>query len=274
MSPHATSMETLQDFKQQSEQYWKIIEKQRKIIQSLQKTLTSLTTENEQLTKKNKELEAYNPKLDVKSVTHHSLSVETNIPVLPPRSPYRVHQEQPKRPPVLSLSLSNHRKASSPLSPQSTTSSASFEYPSITSPKRGTTRRSSVSPSGTTSRHKKRESQHERIIMKASKSEPCTPVKPCTPRFDSLMMPQQNETNNPPVLTNLSNIRVKVISSSNYIDGKKKEFPLFIIGVIQKKENYEIWRIEKNLMDILNLDSQVRMNYFYYVLCHFNILSC
>ncbi|GAA5813470.1 hypothetical protein MFLAVUS_006948 [Mucor flavus] len=254
MSPHATFIENSQNFKQQSEQYWKIIEKQRKIIQTLQKSLSSITSENEQLIKKNQELEASMP--DVKNVAH--LSFEPSIPVLPPRSPYRVHRDQPKRPPVLQLSVSNHHKITSPLSPQSVSSNVSFEYPAVPSHKRGTTRRSSVSPNGTAFRHKKRESQHEKIVMKASKSEPSTPVKPCTPRFESLMMPQLNDQNAPPVLTNLSNIRIKVISSSNHIDARGKEFPLFIIGIIQKKENYEIWRIEKNLIDILNLDSQLK----------------
>lgn len=218
----------MQDFKEQHDQYWKIIEKQRQIIQSLQKTLTQLTTENEQLVKKNKE---YLTQLD--NVVHHPLSVlEPILPVPPPRSPYRVHHEQ-KRPPVLHLAMSNHRVVANPSPP--------------------TSRRSSLSPNG-----KKRESQFEKnIMLKSSKSEPSTPIKPRTPRFESLMMPYQNETNLP-VLSNLANIQINVMNSSIHIDEKGKEVPLFTIGVIQQKDSYEIWRIEKTLTDFLNLDAHVR----------------
>lgn len=217
----------LQDFKEQNDQYWKIIEKQRKIIQTLQKTVTQLNAENEHLVKKNKE---YLTQLD--SVVHHPLSVlEPNLPVPPPRSPYRVHHEQ-KRPPVLQLKTSNYRVVTIPSPPNS--------------------RRSSLSPNG-----KKRESQLEKhIILKSSKSEPSTPNKPCTPRFESLMMPNQNETKFP-VLSNLSHLRFDVVNSSIHIDEKGKEVPLFTIVIIQQKGNYEIWRIEKNLNDFLNLDAHV-----------------
>ncbi|KAG2203308.1 hypothetical protein INT47_000228 [Mucor saturninus] len=219
----------LQDFKEQNDRYWKIIEKQRKIIQNLQKTVTQLTAENDHLQKKNKE---YLTQFD--SVAHHPLSVvEANLPVPPPRSPYRVHKEQ-KRPPVLQLKTSNHRVVSIP-------------SPTIS-------RRSSLSPNG-----KSRTSHLDKQrTLKSSKSEPSTPIKPRTPRFESLMMSNQQTKITTPVLSNFSNIQFNVVNSSIHIDEKGKEVPLFTIGIIQLKENYEIWRIEKNLNDFLNLDAHLK----------------
>lgn len=222
----------LQHFKEQNNHYLKVIEKQRKVIHNLQKTVAQLTAENDYLAKKNKE---YLTQFD--SVAHHPLSViESNLPVPPPRSPYRVHKEQ-KRPPVLQLKTSNHRVSADPLPPIS--------------------RRSSLSPKG-----KSRLSQLDKHkILKSSKSEPSTPIKPCTPRFESLMMSDRSEIITP-VLSNLSNLQFNVVNSSIHIDDKGKEVPLFTIGIIQRKENFEIWRIEKNLNDFLKLDAHVRLYFF------------
>jgi hypothetical protein len=136
MTAHvASSIQTIQEFKQQNDHYWKIIEKQRLIIQTLQKTLANLSNENEYLLKRNKQLECSSftaatvhrtPGFDSAHVTHHhplaEISVETNnattsaiaapatvaevaavanTPVPPPRSPYRVnHHNQHEKPPV------------------------------------------------------------------------------------------------------------------------------------------------------------------------------
>lgn len=142
----SNEIQTIQEFKQQNDHYWKIIERQRLIIQTLQKTVDNLSNENEFLVKRNKELESSmtkpqaiypTPGFDSSAhVTHHLLtaeiSVETNnnnnsaaapaattiTPIPPPRSPYRVNHhnqqhekgllEMPKRPPVLKLATSNH----------------------------------------------------------------------------------------------------------------------------------------------------------------------
>jgi hypothetical protein len=179
---------------------------------------------------------------------------------------------------------------SSPLSLTSAGSSSidnrpSFEVCSDYSYKYSTPRRSSSSPTHRTivavttinenqeyPRRNRRDSAHQYesnsnghldiVNNSNSKSEPSTPV-PRTPRFDSLM-----PNHEPTVLSNLSNIQVKVVSSSVNTDEKGKEYPVFVIGIEQKDGLHnEIWRIEKSLADMNQLDAKV--NYLSYFLFSF-----
>lgn len=95
-----------------------------------------------------------------------------------------------------------------------------------------------------------------------SKSEPSTPVKPRTPRYDSLMAcgAQTSSDRNmleTTILSNLSNISVKIINSSLQLDEKGKDVYVYTISIIQKHDSAEVWRIQKTFQDLLVLDAKV-----------------
>lgn len=331
MTTHCGINETmyLEEVKQQNEQYWKIIEKQRTIIHTLQKSLSNLTSENEYLIKRNRELEDAAPVIpvvDSAGVTLHPTTIEiasNATPVPPPRSPYRVNQgttqnahdtngnvkfgqnntahtlvDVPKRPPFLKLAKSNHsplysravkdvntneflnkdyqitpgKIASNPSSPLSIISTGSSSvgnrpsFESIDSPgKQMTPTKASASPkispvSSDRGHHHnnilQRNDKNAHGITSSNPSEPSTPIIPRTPRFDSLMTRDAHAEVPPTTLSNLSNIRVQVISSSVATDEKGKEYSVFVIGILDDLD-HEIWRVQKTLADIFHLDAKV-----------------
>lgn len=330
MTTHCGINETmyLEEVKQQNEQYWKIIEKQRTIIHTLQKSLSTLTSENEYLIKRNRELEDAAPVIpvvDSAGVTLHPTTIETasnTTPVPPPRSPYRVNQgtthnahdtnggvksgqnntvhalvDIPKRPPFLKLAKSNHsplysravkdvntnefsnkdyqitpgKIASNPSSPLSLTSTGSSSvgnrpsFESIDSPgKQMTPTKASTSPkispiTNDRSHHRNNISHDKNVhgVTSNNLSEPSTPIKPRTPRFDSLMTRNGYTEAPPATLSNLSNIRVRVVSSSVATDEKGKEYSVFVIGILDDLD-HEIWRVQKSLADIFHLDTKLK----------------
>jgi hypothetical protein len=321
-------IQTITDYKQQNEQYLKIIEKQRAIIKSLQQSVTQLSNENEALVKKNKELEASKPVglpgFDSTNVTHQTITEITakkelsyrkeavamvtasTLPVPPPRSPYRVNQtsvhpldcsrnnnqavvDLPKRPPVLKLAVSNHallqsRSAkdtadivsqdylnspnkqipSNPSSPHSSISSTN-DRPSFDSDHSSTSSTKYSAQASIPSPARSETIGHavDTVTAIKSKSEPSTPVKPRTPRYDSLMTQSSSDKSmlETAILSNLSSISVKVLHSSLEIDEKGKDTYVYTIGIIQKSDSSEIWRIQKTLQDLLVLDAKVRYNF-------------
>lgn len=369
MTPRSPAWEiqAITDYKQQNEQYWKIIEKQRAIIKSLQQSVAQLKSDNEVLIKKNNELEAIKPVVeaapgsDSTNVTHHTITemsakkelshkkegplrptlmAGSTLPVPPPRSPFRVNHSSsnervhpldcsttnnsnqtqnlmdlPKRPPVLKLTVSNHtmlqprpmnhadllgrdylispgkqtsNHPSNPSSPRSVTSAASSsndrpsfdsDYSStcstkythafsasIPSPARSETtghKHMMDYPSSPIISSKRTSDQHmDTVTGTKSKSEPSTPVKPRTPRYDSLMAcgAQTSSDRNmleTTILSNLSNISVKIINSSLQLDEKGKDVYVYTISIIQKHDSAEVWRIQKTFQDLLVLDAKV-----------------
>lgn len=266
---------TIEEYKKENEQYQKIIDKQRVTIKTLRSSITHLINENELLMKRNKELEV----LSAQSIDyeHNNTSSIKSIPVPPPRSPFRnninsqdkspSHQFQ-KRPPVLNLVKSNHSlhqqldpvKNDYPISPSryntssspsSSTSTSSSDRQSIesdpfylTSPKHHEYSPSSPKykdiPTITLDQH-----------LHPSKSEPTTPSVPRTPRIDSLPQLDKN---------NLSNINIKVIHFD--VDRHKKASwndHHFLVAVIHKENNHEMWRVEKSFNDLIYLDAKVRI---------------
>lgn len=266
-STPSIEMRTIDDYKIQNGQYWTIIEKQRLIIKTMQKSLNQLTSENEMLAKRNKELESSfknsSPPLSVEGTTATSTATATtssSTPAVPPRSPYRINHNHsnhpldtspdlPKRPPVLKLAMSNH---------------AQFQNRAVDPPAGSTAKkpRSKVqhkrNHSQTSNQPNNSASSNLNIpVMSKSKSEPSTPAHPRTPRYDSLHSnhPLDSHVATPTtataILRNLSNIHVKVIASINTHEKG------FTIGILQKEDGREIWRIEKSLSDLVSLDSNV-----------------
>ncbi|EPB88703.1 hypothetical protein HMPREF1544_04462 [Mucor circinelloides 1006PhL] len=264
-------MRTIDDYKIQNDEYWTIIEKQRLIIKTMQKSLNQLTNENEMLARRNKELESSFKNMS--NSTLHPLSTETPIatsiatatasistPVVPPRSPFRINHNHsnhpldtnndlPKRPPVLKLAMSNHAHFQNREADQST--STTKKARSKVQHKRN--------HSQTSSQHSNSTNDNLNIpAMSKSKSEPSTPAHPRTPRYDSLHNINQldshvaSPTTATAILRNLSNINVKIIASINTSEKG------FIIGILQKEDGREIWRIEKSLSDLISLDSNLK----------------
>jgi hypothetical protein len=100
------------------------------------------------------------------------------------------------------------------------------------------------------------------VTAMKSESEPSTPVKPRTPRYDSLMAhgTQSSSDRNmleTAILSNLSSIDVKMIHSS--LDEKGKDAYVYTFGIIQKHDSTEIWRIQKTFNDLLVLDGKVQL---------------
>lgn len=269
-SASSIEMRTIDDYKIQNDQYWTIIEKQRLIIKTMQKSLNQLTSENEMLAKRNKELESSNktssnsasPTLSTAAATATSTATATasaSTPAVPPRSPYRINHNHsthpldtstdlPKRPPVLKLAMSNHAHFQNRAADQST--STTKKARSKVQHKRNHSQTSNQ-PSNNTN------SNLNIPVMSKSKSEPSTPAHPRTPRYDSLHNNSQLDshvatpTTATAILRNLSNINVKVIASINTNEKG------FTIGILQKEDDREIWRIEKSLSDLMSLDSNV-----------------
>jgi cell division septum initiation protein DivIVA len=278
-------IKTIDDYKLQNDQYWTIIEKQRVIIKTMQKSLNHLTNENELLTKRNKELESSISSHSVIStsnsnnLSHHLLPTEATTtttttttaaatlatPIVPPRSPYRINHNHgthpldagtdiPKRPPVLKLAVSNHaqfqnREIDQPIGQKKTKSKVNHKR--------------NHSQSNNNSNSINNSNNLNIPIMSKSKSEPSTPAHPRTPRYDSLHNFELENVTSPTtttILRNLSNINVKIIAS--IINTNKKGFT---IGILQKEDDREIWRIEKSLSDLISLDTNVK---FWF--CSFN----
>ncbi|GAN11594.1 hypothetical protein MAM1_0734c11167 [Mucor ambiguus] len=270
-SAPSIEMKTIDDYKIQNDQYWIIIEKQRLIIKAMQKSLNQLTSENERLVKRNKELESSikdsshsaSPSPSTEPTTATSTATATtsaSTPAVPPRSPYRINHnysnrpsdtstDLPKRPPVLKLAMSNHaqfqnRAADQPTSTAKKTSSKAQHKRNLS--------QTSNQPSNSAN------SKLNIPVMSKSKSEPSTPAHPRTPRYDSLHNnhPLDSHVATPTtataILRNLSNINVKVIASINTNEKG------FIIGILQKEDGQEIWRIEKSLSDLMSLDSNLK----------------
>ncbi|KAI9478079.1 MAG: hypothetical protein EXX96DRAFT_504273 [Benjaminiella poitrasii] len=244
-----------------------------------------LANENELLTKRNKELEALTPAaagLDSINVTH-PLATSAEIPpvletpALPPRSPYRINHHSsttttaltdlPKRPPVLKLAMSNYSR----IKEQGTAAEATVEFNSLSQqiPSNPTSPRSATSGSSLTIDRQQQffelDPTTNRFVRRSSsttncKSEPSTPAHPRTPRYDSLLQDstELQSIANSTVLSNLSGVYVKIISSTTNADRKGLEAFSFLIGVLQKDDGAEIWRIEKTLADLISLDKSLK----------------
>ncbi|KAI7903350.1 uncharacterized protein BX663DRAFT_508315 [Cokeromyces recurvatus] len=342
---------TTDEYKQQNDQYWKIIEQQRMIIKTLQGSLAQLTNENEMLTKRNKELKNLIPASTsfncTTNVVHPltEISQASETPALPPRSPYRnshypVNDSQ-KRPPVLKLVMSNHYRISNSNKDASENTTSPGVYPHQTSSipsspnsqassggscvlnsdKAGleidpstnrNVRRSSLPPNeylnslnnnnntnnNTTTINNNNNNadinnnnnnnnntsttlpQHD---LAGTLSCPHTLSKITTRKdslpknFDASLLKnstepstsihsgfQHQETNeklmvdNSNILTNLSNVYIKIISSNVDTDKKGLEAFSFLIGILQKDDGTEIWKIEKTLADLVRLDKNLK----------------
>ncbi|KAK4510557.1 uncharacterized protein ATC70_004988 [Mucor velutinosus] len=271
-SPAASiEMRTIDDYKTQNDQYWTIIEKQRLIIKTMQKSLNQLTSENEMLIKKNKELESSikntgnsaSTPLSMEATTATSTATATTLastPAVPPRSPYRINHNHsnhpldasvdlPKRPPVLKLAMSNHAHFQN----------RAADQPASTTKKTRSKVQHKRNHSQTSNQPSNSATSNLNIpVMSKSKSEPSTPAQPRTPRYDSLHNnhPLDSHVATPTtataILRNLSNVNVKVISSINTNEKG------FTIGILQKEDDREIWRIEKSLSDLMSLDSNLK----------------
>ena len=265
------SMETktIDDYKLQNDQYWTIIEKQRMIIKTMQKSLNQLTNEKDILTKRNKELESSIgnhlaiPLPSSDNSSQHLLSTETPTtttttlatPIVPPRSPYRINHNHsthpldtgtdlPKRPPVLKLAMSNHAQVQN------------REIDQPIGQKKAKSKVNHKRNHSQTSNNSNNSNNLNIPTMSKSKSEPSTPAHPRTPRYDSLHNFELENVTTPTttaILRNLSNINVKIIAS--IINTTEKGFT---IGILQKEGDREIWRVEKSLSDLINLDSNVK----------------
>ncbi|KAI8329100.1 hypothetical protein BD560DRAFT_451646 [Blakeslea trispora] len=123
--------------------------------------------------------------------------------------------------------------------------------------------RYSAAPKSQVSRQVQREplrhSTNSTPYMNESKSEPSTPVKPRTPRFDSLLasgfqsLAAENKTQVP-------DVNVKVVSYSLKTCHRGREASVFTIGLFRKEDSTEVWRVEKSLSDLILLDSSLKQS--------------
>jgi hypothetical protein len=97
-------------------------------------------------------------------------------------------------------------------------------------------------------------------------SEPNTPMKARTPRYDSLAHNNSNSSSNPlnsveermKILNNLANISINVIQPTH----RSKISPTFVISVcrqVRSEEDYPLWEVSKQLSDFAHLDLKVSL---------------
>ncbi|RCI04691.1 hypothetical protein CU098_012393, partial [Rhizopus stolonifer] len=114
----------------------------------------------------------------------------------------------------------------------------------------------SLSKTQHNNKHSQREPVRHSTQNTKSKSEPSTPVRPRNPRYDSLMT--NNTVPSVDSIRQLSDINVNMISYSIKTCHRGREASVFTIGVCKKNDSTEMWKIEKSLSDLVNLDSRLK----------------
>ena len=172
-----------------------------------------------------------------------------------------------------SSSASSSSTDNSPLSDHNHLSSSLPKFDSNVHPTELVSPRYSSVPKSQVNRQMPKEpvrhSTNSTPYMNKSKSEPSTPVKPRTPRFDSLLSKRFPAPTTADNKTQMADVNVKVMSYSLKTCHRGREASVFTIGLFRKEDSAEIWRVEKSLSDLILLDSTVGLSFKSSInLCH------